>query len=70
MSIIMLLLFFINMVLNSGHLTYKIIDFYQSLFMILFLSIDYPPQLNKFLYGFRFSHYLFLPSIFRSDPEQ
>ena len=36
--------------------------------MILFLTIDYPPPLNHFLYGFRYSHYLFLPQIFRGGP--
>jgi len=66
MSLIMLLLFAVNIVLNAGHLSYSVIDYYQLLFMILFLSIDYPPQLNHFLYGFRYSHYLFLPQIFRS----
>lgn len=40
------------------------------MFMVLFLSIDYPPQLNHFLYGFRYSHFLFLPQIFRKDPEE
>jgi hypothetical protein len=31
---------------------------------LVFLSVDYPLQLNHFLYGFRYSHYLFLPQIF------
>ena len=68
MSSIMLSLFCLDLVLNSGHLSYLVIDYYQFLFMILFLSIDYPPPLNHFLYGFRYSHYLFLPQIFRGDP--
>ena len=68
MSGIMLALFGLDLVLNSGHLSYLVIDYYQFLFMILFLSIDYPPPLNHFLYGFRYSHYLFLPQIFKGDP--
>jgi hypothetical protein len=60
----MLLLFAFNLVLNTGHLSYPTIDDYQLLFMLLFLSVDYPPQLNHFLYGFRYSHYLFLPQVF------
>ena len=68
MSIIMLCIFAIDVVLNSGYLSYLIIDYYQMLFMILFLNIDYPPHLNHFLYGFRYSHYLFLPQIFRGNP--
>jgi len=63
----MILFFLFNLVVNSGYLSYTTIDDYQLLFMILFLSIDYPPQLNHFLYGFRYSHYLFLPQIFRSN---
>lgn len=66
----MLFLFAVNLVLNSGHLSYTTIDNYQLLFMILFLSIDYPPPLNHFLYGFRYSHYLFLPQIFRNNPAE
>jgi hypothetical protein len=68
MSIIMMIVFLLDLVLNSGHLSYIIIDYYQLLFMILFLSIDYPPNLNYFLYGFMYSHYLFLPQIFRTSP--
>jgi hypothetical protein len=49
----MLLLLAFNLVLNTGHLSYPTIDDYQLLFMLLFLSIDYP-QLNHFLYGFRY----------------
>ena len=67
MSIIMILLFILNLSLNSGHLSYGIIDYYQLLFMVLFLSIDFTPQLNYFLYGFRYSHFLFLPQIFRGN---
>ena len=46
-----------------------IIDYYQLLFMVLFLAVDYPPHLNHFLYGFRIMHYLFLPQIFRGTPD-
>lgn len=69
MSIVMVLFFAFNLCLNSGYLSYAIIDYYQLLFMVLFLSIDFPPQLNHFLYGFRYSHYLFLPQIFRGSAE-
>jgi hypothetical protein len=69
MSIVMVLLFGLNLCLNSGYLSYAIIDYYQLLFMVLFLSIDFPPQLNHFLYGFRYSHYLFLPQIFRGSAQ-
>ena len=69
MSLIMLIIFLANLALNSGHLSYLIIDSYQLFFMLLFLAIDYPPHLNHFLYGFRYSHYLFLPQIFRGNPE-
>ena len=65
MSLIMLVLLGLGLFLNSGHLSYQILDYYQLLFMTLFLSIDYPPPLNHFLFGFRYSHYLFLPQIFR-----
>lgn len=61
----MVFFFLINLFLNSGHLSYAIIDYYQLLFMVLFLSIDFPPQLNRFLYGFRYAHFFFLPQIFR-----
>lgn len=70
MSLIMIVIFLLNLVLNSGYLSYIIIDCYQLLFMVLFLAIDYPPPLNRFLYGFRYSHYLFLPQVFRGDPSQ
>ncbi len=69
MSIVMALIFILNLCLNSGHLSYSIIDYYQLLYMVLFLSIDFPPQLNHFLYGFRYSHYLFLPQIFRGNAQ-
>ena len=65
MSIIMVIMFIIDLVLNSGYLSYLVIDYYQLLFMILFLDIDYPPNINHFLYGFRYSHYMFLPQIFK-----
>lgn len=68
MSSLMLVLFFGNLLLNSGHLSYLIIDSYQLLFMVLFLAVDYPPHLNHFLFGFRVTHYLFLPQIFRGSP--
>jgi hypothetical protein len=32
--------------------------------VLLFLSVDYSPQLNHFLYGF---HYLFLPKVFSNN---
>lgn len=66
----MIVIFVTDLALNSGHLSYLIIDYYQLLFMVLFLSIDYPPHLNHFLYGFRYSHYLFLPQIFRTNPSK
>ena len=69
MSIVMVFFFAVNLFLNSGHLSYSIIDYYQLLFMVLFLSIDFPPQLNNFLYGFRYSHFFFLPQIFRGSAE-
>jgi hypothetical protein len=70
MSGLMLGVFLLDLGLNSGHLSYLVIDYYQLLFMVLFLGIDYPPALNHFLYGFRYSHYLFLPQVFRGDPQQ
>lgn len=66
----MLIIFLVNVALNAGHLSYLIVDCYQLFFMLLFLSVDYPPPLNHFLYGFRYSHYLFLPQVFRGTPEQ
>lgn len=66
----MIVIFIADLTLNSGHLSYLIVDYYQLLFMVLFLSIDYPPHLNHFLYGFRYSHYLFLPQIFRTSPSR
>ena len=62
----MCILFLVNLVFNTVYMMYPMIDFYQLLFLLLFLNIDYPPILNYFLYGFRYSHYLFLPQIFSS----
>lgn len=70
MSVIMLALFVLDLILNRGYLSYNIIDYYQLLFLVLFLSIDFPPPLNHFLYGFRYSHYLFLPSLLTTSPTQ
>lgn len=69
-SLVLLGLFAVNLGFNAGHLSYSSIDYFQLLFMVLFLSVDYPPHLNRFLYGFRYSHYLFLPQIFRPSPQQ
>lgn len=68
-SCIMCILFLINLVFNTGYLMYSMVDFYQLLFLLLFLSIDYPPILNYFLYGFRYAHYLFLPQIFSTGQQ-
>ncbi len=38
--------------------------------MMMFLSIDFPPVLNRFLHGFRFSHYLFFPQIFNQEEKK
>lgn len=63
-SSVMCILFLVNLVFNTVYMMYPMIDFYQLLFLLLFLNIDYPPVLNYFLYGFRYAHYLFLPQIF------
>lgn len=42
------------------------VDFYQLLFLMVFLDVDLPPILNHFLFGFKYAHYLFLPQIFGS----
>ena len=63
-SIFMFLLFLANLIPNTGYLLYHMVDYYQILFILLFLNADYPPTLNYFLYGFRYAHYLFLPQIF------
>ena len=60
----MCILFLINLIFNTGYLMYPMVDLYQLLFLLLFLNIDYPPALNYFLFGFKYSHYLFLPQIF------
>lgn len=49
---------------NSGYQIYAMLDFYQLLYLILFLNVDYSPALNSLLNGFRYSHLLFLPQIF------
>ena len=59
------ILIVMNIVLNNGYLIYGIVDYFQLLFFLVFLDVDYPPILNNFLYGFRYSHYLFLPQIFK-----
>jgi hypothetical protein len=63
-SIVVWLLFVVHLVVNKGYLMYPIIDFYQLLFLLVFLGTDFPPMLNFFLYGFGYSHLLFLPQIF------
>jgi hypothetical protein len=40
------------------------LDFFQLLYFLLFLSTDFPPVLNYFLVGFKYSHFLFIPQIF------
>ena len=62
----MCVLFVLNLLPNTGHLMYNMVDYYQVLFILLFLNADYPPNLNYFFNGFRYSHYLFLPQIFRA----
>lgn len=63
-SLVMVVMLLVNFVFNNVYLAYPMIDFLQLLFILLFVAMEYPPNLNYFLYGFRFAHYLFLPSIF------
>ena len=46
------------------------VDYYQILFILLFLNADYPPNLNYFFNGFRYAHYLFLPQIFSAGQQK
>ena len=66
LSICMCIFFLFNLIPNTGYLLYNMIDYYQILFILLFLNVDYPPSINYFLNGFRYAHYLFLPQIFAS----
>ena len=66
----MCILFLVNLVFNTGHFMYSMVDYFQLLFFLLFLNIDYPPILNNFFYGFRYSHYLFLPQIFKVSSDE
>jgi hypothetical protein len=66
----MILLLLINMCVNRGYLVYPMLDYYQLLFILLFLDVDYPPTINNFLHGFRYAHLLFLPQIFHTPSTQ
>lgn len=63
----MCILFIINLIFNTGYLMYPMVDYYQLLFLFIFFNVDFPPILNYFIYGFRYSHYLFLPQIFNNN---
>jgi hypothetical protein len=65
-SLAMCMLFIFNLIFNTGYLMYTMIDFYQVLFLLLFVNVDYTPALNYFMYGFRYAHYLFIPQIFKN----
>jgi hypothetical protein len=43
---------------------YPLTDCLQLLFLILFCNIDFSPNLNHFLFGLRYLHFLYLPQIF------
>lgn len=49
---------------NNGYTIYSMMDYYQLLYLLLFLNVDYSPALNSLLNGFRYAHLLFLPQIF------
>lgn len=43
---------------------YVLWDTIQLLYLLLFLNIQYPPNLNEFFRGLKYTHFTFLPSIF------
>jgi hypothetical protein len=65
LSLVLFAIIVLSLLGNFVSLFYHLIDYFQILFMLSFLQIDYSPGLNYFLYGFRYSHYLFFPQIFR-----
>ena len=61
--IILFSLFFLF--LNRLSDVYIIWDTAQLLYLLLFLNIQYPPNLNEFLAGMSNTHFLFVPSLFK-----
>ena len=45
---------------------YVLWDTVQLLYLLLFLNIQYPPNVNEFLLGMSNAHFLFLPSLFEA----
>jgi hypothetical protein len=66
-SLVMCVLFIIHLIFNTGYLSYPMIDFFQLFFFFLFFSTDFPPTLNYFFLGYKYSHFLFLPQIFNKS---
>jgi len=52
------------LVINRISDTYALWDTAQLLYLLIFLDIQYPPNLNDFLVGLKNIHFLFIPSIF------
>jgi hypothetical protein len=46
---------------------YVLWDTVQLLYLLIFLDMQYPPNINEFFRGLKFTHFTFLPSIFSSS---
>ena len=62
--ILLFSLFFLFM--NRLSDLYVLWDTVQLLYLLLFLNIQYPPNVNEFLLGMENTHFLFVPSLFGS----
>ena len=49
---------------------YVLWDTVQLLYLLVFLNIQYPPNLNEFFNGLKFTHLYFLPSLFEVSNER
>jgi hypothetical protein len=59
-----LLLSFFFLFKNRLSDLYVLWDTIQLLYLLIFLDIQYPPNVNEFFRGMEFTHFTFLPSIF------
>jgi proprotein convertase subtilisin/kexin type 5 len=65
--IITTLAFLAALLFNVGCVLYPLINCLQFLFLVLFCNVDFSPNLNHFLFGLRYLHFLYLPQIFSTQ---
>lgn len=65
-----LLLSFFFLFKNRLSDLYVLWDTVQLLYLLMFLEIQYPPNINEFFRGLSFTHFTFMPSIFTSTLER